>query len=122
MRKTSRANSTFGHSGRRRPKGLAAVAAAAVVVVAAVAIAAGTSAIIKMSQPAEPEAGPVMFKHWKHQRAYKCYACHPRLFSQWDKATFDHDAMEAGKYCGACHDGKVAFIPDDADCEVCHVE
>jgi c(7)-type cytochrome triheme protein len=102
--------------------GLAVVVTIWVGAVAAVPLAAGTPAIIVMQQPDVSDEAPVLFKHWKHQRAYKCYSCHPGIFPQWEKTLFDHDAMDAGKYCGACHDGKVAFLPDDEECEVCHAE
>lgn len=97
---------------------------AVVVTSAALAWSAGTPALIKMKQPQDAEMSQVVFRHWKHQKAYKCYTCHPRIFSSWEKATFDHDAMDGGKFCGACHNGKVAFKPesDNVDCEVCHVE
>lgn len=107
---------------RWRPRLLGVAVAVGVGVAAAAAVAAGTPAVIKMAQPSDPEMTPVVFKHWKHQRSYKCYACHPGVFSQWEKAVFDHDAMEAGKYCGTCHNGDVAFVPEDEDCEVCHAE
>jgi len=90
--------------------------------VAAIAIASGTPAIIKMKRPPDATMPPSLLTHWKHQRSYKCYACHPGTFSQWKKAVFDHVDMEEGKYCGACHNGKVAFRPDNEDCEVCHAE
>jgi len=120
--KASREGAALSLTGRWTRRAVIAVVAATVVVGAAVASGAGTPAVIKMKQPRGAEMPPVIFKHWKHQRSYKCYACHPRVFSEWEKAVFDHDAMDAGKYCGACHDGEVAFVPFDADCEVCHAE
>ena len=46
------------------------------------------------------------------------------LFSRAKPAVVGHDAMADGKFCGACHDGKVAFTAsnEDGDCEACHVE
>lgn len=85
---------------------------------------AGTPAYIIMARPSDPEMPAVRFPHWKHQQENKCFVCHPALFSRFEKAVFDHDDMGAGRYCGACHDGKKAFDPqgDDTECEVCHVE
>lgn len=87
-----------------------------------VALAAGTPAIVRMDHP-HPRAKPVFFKHWKHQRAFKCYACHPSPFQQTEKSVFSHKDMNAGKYCGTCHNGEDAFHADDADtCKVCHAK
>lgn len=122
MRKTNQDNVTASRTGVGARRGTSAILVAVLVAVGAVATAAGTPAFITLAQPDSPEMAPVVFKHWKHQRAHKCYTCHPGVFSESEKAVFDHDDMDAGKYCGACHDGKTAFVPSDAECEVCHVE
>lgn len=62
-----------------------------------------------------PEA---KFSHRRHSQ-YQCYACHPTLFPQ-APAGFTHADMEAGRACGACHDGKTAAAPKEQACEVCH--
>lgn len=71
----------------------------------------------------DSDQAPVVFDHWSHQQYFVCFACHPSIFPMEPKA-FNHDDMDAGKYCGACHDDSTAFSPDDEDieCEVCHVE
>ena len=63
-----------------------------------------------------------LFSHWEHGRYY-CYTCHPSLFPQ-RRVGFTHDDIDAGRFCGACHDGKHAFGVDDDDveCESCHRE
>lgn len=96
----------------------------AVMAAGAVAYSAATPALVKLRVPKEPEMEPVVFKHWKHQRGYRCYTCHPGLFSMWEQKLFNHGDMDKGKFCGACHNGKVAFKADDDDseCKVCHVE
>jgi c(7)-type cytochrome triheme protein len=54
----------------------------------------------------------------------KCADCHskPKLFEMkkgGDKITMA--AMNGGKFCGACHDGKRAFsVKAPADCVQCH--
>jgi len=103
---------------------VAVVAIIAGPVVASLAWAARTPAMIEMKRPKNPEMEAVVFPHWKHQKSYQCYTCHPPLFSRAKPAVFGHDAMAKGKFCGACHDGKVAFLVSDeeSDCEVCHVE
>lgn len=81
-------------------------------------------ATVQIERVEEADEGPVIFAHWKHQESYQCYACHNNLFSMDKKVGFTHEDMDAGKYCGACHNGKVAPHPDDEafGCENCHVE
>ena len=71
----------------------------------------------------DPDQEPVVFDHWSHQQYAACYSCHPSIFPM-ERVGFTHEDMDAGKFCGQCHDGKVAFSydDDDVDCEVCHVE
>ena len=69
--------------------------------------------------PDQDEPGAV-FSHWTHGQ-YGCFACHPGTFPQY-KQTFTHEDMQKGLYCGSCHNGQLAFSPDDADCETCHRE
>jgi len=57
-------------------------------------------------------------------KGLKCPECHtkPKLFAMKkgaDKMTMAD--MNAGKFCGACHDGKKAFATKDAaNCGKCH--
>lgn len=65
---------------------------------------------------------PAMFPHWIHRIRYKCYACHPEPFAM--KAGANKVTMEAiqqGKFCGACHNGKVAWGLTFESCNLCHV-
>jgi c(7)-type cytochrome triheme protein len=48
-----------------------------------------------------------------------CQVCHPSVFPQAPVA-FTHEEMKAGRYCGACHDGGVAFAIAGAACGGCH--
>jgi c(7)-type cytochrome triheme protein len=81
-------------------------------------------ATVQIERVEEADEGPVVFGHWKHQESYQCYACHNNLFSMDTKTAFTHEDMDEGKFCGACHNGKVAPHPDDDafGCESCHVE
>jgi c(7)-type cytochrome triheme protein len=65
--------------------------------------------------PAVPAA---LFSHRGHA-AFGCQACHPAVFPQAPVA-FTHDEMKAGRFCGACHDGAVAFAIAGAACGGCH--
>jgi c(7)-type cytochrome triheme protein len=74
---------------------------------------------------AEGEAGafdPAVFPHWIHRIRYRCSVCHPALFEMKrgaDKITMD--AMEKGKFCGACHTGRIAFKIGFETCNRCHL-
>ena len=66
---------------------------------------------------------PAVFSHWFHRIRYKCYACHPAITEM--KAGADPitmDAIKEGKFCGACHNGKIAWEPSFETCSRCHVE
>ncbi len=62
-----------------------------------------------------------LFSHWGHAQ-YRCYECHPSVFPERKKG-FTHDDMKQGKYCGACHNDRIAWSPenDRVECEACHV-
>lgn len=89
------------------------------VVAAPIAVLAIPESVRLPQAPDQDEVGAT-FSHWTHGE-YGCFVCHPGLFPQ-QKKTFTHDDMDKGMYCGACHDGKLAFAPGDADCETCHRE
>jgi c(7)-type cytochrome triheme protein len=62
-----------------------------------------------------------LFMHRSHE-SFGCYACHPSIFPQETLVSFTHQEMSEGKFCGRCHDGRVAFgIPGTA-CARCHVD
>jgi c(7)-type cytochrome triheme protein len=67
--------------------------------------------------------GVVTFNHETHVDADKpaCTTCHPRLFKilkASPRTPIVHDRMKQSQQCGACHDGKKAFAPED--CTACH--
>lgn len=63
-----------------------------------------------------------LFSHWAHN-TFECYDCHPGIFPQ-AKAGWTHEDMDEGRFCGACHNDKLAWSPDDPEieCEMCHRE
>lgn len=66
--------------------------------------------------------GPVVFSHTTHVplRDNQCLACHPQTFSILQPTRkITHEEMNAGKQCGACHDGTQASGVRDA-CDHCH--
>ncbi len=66
---------------------------------------------------------PAVFPHWVHRIRYKCYACHPSIVEMKAGANpITMDAITAGKFCGVCHDGKIAWGVSFETCNRCHVE
>jgi c(7)-type cytochrome triheme protein len=58
---------------------------------------------------------PVEFNHWLHRARYTCRLCHVDLgfaTEAGDTLITEEDNRD-GLYCGACHDGKEAFGPED---------
>ena len=68
----------------------------------------------------------VIFSHKVHvEKGLACDMCHNRLFEQkakkaQDSADFAMDALYKGKYCGACHNGSLAFA-SNTRCATCHI-
>lgn len=65
------------------------------------------------------QTGPTRFSHRTHIAEIGCQSCHPKLYKAGrGNATVGMAAMEKGKSCGACHNGKTAFAIDK--CTRCH--
>ncbi len=73
----------------------------------------------------EPKgAAPVLFNHEKHVTATgrKCSGCHFGVF-QMKKGSnkMNMRKLTKGHFCGACHNGKIAFdVEDRTNCTRCH--
>lgn len=69
--------------------------------------------------------GPVVFDGQKHAAAgLKCTDCHnAELFPKMKQGTvkITMNDIYAGKFCGACHNGKEAFAAKE-NCMRCHVK
>jgi len=73
---------------------------------------------------------PVVFSHWLHRSSYTCRLCHVDLgFAMEHGATLIMEQdNQNGLYCGACHNGKIAFsvssqhrdAKHDSNCDRCH--
>jgi len=69
-----------------------------------------------------------MFSHNGHviKAGLTCDSCHPDLFdrkrgSAKAKGDYTMASLDAGKYCGACHDGNTAFnTTGPGTCKTCH--
>ncbi|MEI6207043.1 MAG: cytochrome c3 family protein [Desulfuromonadales bacterium] len=65
--------------------------------------------------------GKVVFDGKNHFDAkVKCLECHSKIFKMKKGSTDMKMAdINAGKFCGKCHNGKRAFEPKD-NCDICH--
>jgi len=68
--------------------------------------------------------GDVHFSHVYHVKVKKmhCSYCHPRLFKKrFGADKFTMRDIWQGKYCGACHNGRIAFDARNRNnCSRCH--
>ncbi len=63
---------------------------------------------------------PVVFPHWFHRIRFRCKVCHQELGFQMRAGANQvrmNDIVD-GKFCGACHNGQVAWGADR--CDLCH--
>lgn len=63
---------------------------------------------------------PVVFPHWFHRIRFRCAACHADLGFQMRVGANDISMKDIaeGKFCGACHNGQVAWSAER--CDLCH--
>lgn len=68
-------------------------------------------------------AGRVVFEGKEHaEEGYICKDCHPGLFEmRKGSAKITMEALNKGRFCGACHNGSITFKTDDPKkCHECH--
>ncbi len=63
---------------------------------------------------------PVIFPHWFHRARFRCNICHTKLGFEFKAGGNKINMLKiiSGEYCGACHDGSVAWPVDN--CDLCH--
>jgi c(7)-type cytochrome triheme protein len=63
---------------------------------------------------------PVIFPHWLHRIRFKCNVCHTEIGFKMRTGADDISMKDIknGKFCGACHDSKIAWGPES--CNMCH--
>ena len=65
---------------------------------------------------------PAVFPHWFHRVRVTCASCHPALFTmRAGSNAISMDALRSGRFCAACHNGKVAWEIGFTTCIRCHV-
>jgi len=66
---------------------------------------------------------PAIFPHWVHRARFRCYVCHPAIFKmELGSSEITMDKIRKGEFCGACHNGRVAFAVEFQSCDRCHRE
>ena len=69
----------------------------------------------------EESLPPAVFPHWVHRIRFTCKACHMELFEPRAGANeITMQDISAGKACGTCHNGSVAFDAGFGECQRCH--
>ena len=63
---------------------------------------------------------PVVFPHWFHRVRFRCKACHTDLGIKFRAGGNEINMLKIidGQYCGACHNGSVAWSVEN--CDLCH--
>ena len=63
---------------------------------------------------------PVIFPHWFHRMRYRCKTCHGDLGIKLKAGGSEINMLKIinGEYCGACHNGKIAWAMEN--CDLCH--
>jgi c(7)-type cytochrome triheme protein len=63
---------------------------------------------------------PVIFPHWFHRMRYACKSCHSDIGFPFKAGGSKVDMLTIinGEYCGACHDGQIAWSVEN--CDLCH--
>ncbi len=63
---------------------------------------------------------PAVFPHWFHRVRFKCKVCHGDLGFEFEAGGNDITMLKIidGQYCGACHDGQIAWSVEN--CDLCH--
>jgi c(7)-type cytochrome triheme protein len=63
---------------------------------------------------------PVIFPHWFHRIRFQCRVCHGELGFEMRAGANDvtMDDITQGKFCGACHNGEIAWTVEN--CDLCH--
>jgi c(7)-type cytochrome triheme protein len=63
---------------------------------------------------------PVIFPHWFHRMRYACKSCHSDIGFPFKAGGSGVDMLKIinGEYCGACHNGQIAWSVEN--CDLCH--
>ena len=79
--------------------------------------------VLKRTGTESPAGRPptAVFPHWRHRLFFTCNVCHPAIFPmQGGETAITMDDFQEGKYCGVCHNGKIAWGVSISTCARCH--
>ena len=77
--------------------------------------------VFARKQVGTDDVPPALFPHFLHRIQFKCSVCHDAIVEMKAGANpITMDTIQAGKYCGACHNGKTAFQATFESCPRCH--
>ena len=74
-----------------------------------------------LNENAETEGmPPVVFPHWFHRIRFRCKVCHADLGFKFQAGGSGINMLKIidGQYCGACHNGEIAWSVEN--CNLCH--
>ena len=79
--------------------------------------------VLKRTGSENPEIrATAVFPHWRHRMMFTCNVCHPAIFPmKGGETAVTMDDLQEGKYCGTCHNGKIAWGVGISTCARCHV-
>lgn len=63
---------------------------------------------------------PAVFPHWFHRVRFRCKVCHADIGFKFKAGGNNIDMLKIinGEFCGACHNGEIAWTVDN--CDLCH--
>ena len=63
---------------------------------------------------------PAIFPHWFHRIRFRCKVCHADLGFKFQAGGKEITMLKIidGEFCGACHDGDIAWSVEN--CDLCH--
>lgn len=77
--------------------------------------------VFKRKEAGTQDVPPAVFPHFAHRMQFRCYVCHDDIVVMKAGANaITMDAIQAGKFCGVCHNGKAAFQATFEACPRCH--
>lgn len=99
----------------------ALVLAALLILVLPAGLARAEYADVVLNERSEAEdMRPVIFPHWFHRIRFQCRVCHSELKIKMKAGSnnFTMANIADGEFCGACHNGEVAWPVEN--CDLCH--
>lgn len=101
-------------------KFLTGLLCAAIMAVIAIPAAAEYADVVLNRRSEKEGVRPVVFPHWFHRIRFQCRVCHHELSFKMRVGSNDvtMNEISEGKFCGACHNGNIAWGADR--CDLCH--